>query len=438
MNSSSSPHSVCIGLAGLGNVGAGVFKNLEKNRKLITQRTGADIRVKHIAVRDLSKSRDVEIPAEMLSTSWQGMIDDPEVSVIVELIGGTTAAHDLVCAALRAKKIVITGNKALLAERGQELFALAEQCGVPIYFEAAVAGGIPIIQVLQEGLVGNHIRSIHGIINGTCNYILTRMENEGLPFDQVLKEAQDAGFAEAEPSLDIDGHDTAHKAALLASLAYGFPFPLKEMYVEGIRGVAREDIAHAAGMGYRMKLLAVIKKTDAAVSVRVHPALVPQSHMLASVSGVFNAVLVSGDIVDDTLYYGRGAGRLPTASAVISDIAAVARQIATQSTHHLPAFIPEGEKPALESVDDITCKYYLRVRVADQPGVLAQIASILGERAISIATMIQQDVAEAGQAEIIMTTHAAREQNLREALAKIDALETTRGKAVRFRIEDFD
>jgi homoserine dehydrogenase len=426
-----------LGLLGFGTVGAGVVEGLQRNGDLIASRAGVKLTLRKIADLDLERDRGVKVDRSMLTNDARSVIHDPDIHIIIELIGGVGIARELVIEALKAGKPVVTANKKLLAEHGAELFALADEHKVDLRFEASVAGGIPIIQALREGLIANHIPNIYGILNGTCNYILTRMENEGLPFDQVLKEAQDAGFAEAEPSLDIDGHDTAHKAALLASLAYGFPFPLKEMYVEGIRGVAREDIAHAADMGYRMKLLAVIKKTDAAVSVRVHPSLVPQSHMLASVSSVFNAVLVSGDIVDDTLYYGRGAGRLPTASAVISDIAAVARQVATQSTRHLPAFIPEGEKPALESMDDITCKYYLRVRVADKPGVLARIANILGEHDISIATMIQQDVAEAGQAEIIMTTHAAREKNLREALAGIDALDITSGKAVRFRIEDF-
>lgn len=426
-----------LGLLGFGTVGAGVVEGLQRNGGLIADRAGVKLVLRKIADLDIERDRGVKVDRSMLTTDAMSVIKDPDVHIIIELIGGVGIARELVTEALKMGKPVVTANKKLLAEYGASLFALADANKVDLRFEASVAGGIPIIQALRDGLIANHIPNLYGILNGTCNYILTRMEQEGLPFDQVLKAAQDAGFAEAEPSLDIDGHDTAHKAALLASLAYGFPVPLASMYVEGIRGIAREDIAYAAEMGYRIKLLAVIKKQDRAVSVRVHPALVPQHHMIASVAGVFNAVLVSGDIVGDTLYYGRGAGRLPTASAVLSDVAAVARQLATQSKHHLPAFIPEGEKPALEPVDDIVCKYYLRLRVQDQPGVLARIAGTLGEHKISIATMIQKDVAEAGQAEMIMTTHIAREKDVREALELISQMDIVAGPYVRFRIEDF-
>lgn len=426
-----------IGLLGFGTVGAGVVEGLQRNGDLIASRSGVKLVLRKIADLDLERDRGVKIDRSILTTDAMSVIKDPAVHIIIELIGGVGIARELVTEALNMGKPVVTANKKLLAEYGASLFALADKNKVDLRFEASVAGGIPIIQALREGLIANHIPNLYGILNGTCNYILTRMEQEGLPFDQVLKAAQEAGFAEAEPSLDIDGHDTAHKAALLASLAYGFPVPLSSMYVEGIRGIAREDISYAAEMGYRVKLLAVIKKLDASVSVRVHPALVPKHHMIASVSGVFNAVLVTGDIVGDTLYYGRGAGRLPTASAVLSDVAAVARQLATQSKHHLPAFIPEGEKPRLEAVDEITCKYYLRLSVQDKPGVLARIAKILGDHHISIATMIQKDVGVAGRAEMIMTTHTARERDCREALKQIDSLDVIAGPSVRFRIEDF-
>jgi homoserine dehydrogenase len=426
-----------LGLLGFGTVGAGVVEGLQRNGDLIASRSGVKLVLRKIADLDLERDRGVTVDRSVLTTDAMSVIRDPSVHIIIELIGGVGIARELVTEALKMGKPVVTANKKLLAEYGASLFALADQNKVDLRFEASVAGGIPIIQALRDGLIANHIPNLYGILNGTCNYILTRMELEGLPFDRVLREAQDAGFAEAEPSLDIDGHDTAHKAALLASLAYGFPVPLSSMYVEGIRGMAREDIAHAGDMGYRVKLLAVVKKDAKAVSVRVHPALVPKTHMIASVGGVFNAVLVAGDIVGDTLYYGRGAGRLPTASAVLSDVAAVARQLATQSRHHLPAFIPEGEKPALASIDDIVCRYYLRLTVQDKPGVLARVAGILGDHRISIATMKQRDIPEKGHAEMIMMTHAARERDCREALKKIDALDIVGAPTVRLRVEDF-
>ena len=426
-----------LGLLGFGTVGAGVVEGLQRNGDLIAGRSGVKLVLRKIADLDLERDRGVSVDRGMLTNDAMSVIRDPHVHLIIELIGGVGIARELVTEALKMGKPVVTANKKLLAEYGASLFALADANQVDLRFEASVGGGIPIIQALREGLIANHIPNLYGILNGTCNYILTRMETEGLPFDQVLRAAQDAGFAEAEPSLDIDGHDTAHKAALLASLAYGFPIPLDSLYVEGIRGMAREDIAYAADLGYRVKLLAVVKKQDDAVSVRVHPALVPQDHMIASVSGVFNAVMVSGDVVGDTLYYGRGAGRLPTASAVLSDVAAVARQLATQSRHHLPAFIPEGATPSMLPVDDISCRYYLRLLVQDKPGVLARVAGILGEHAISIATMIQKDTGRAGFAEMIMTTHVALEKNCRNALVALNALDVVGAPAVRYRIEDF-
>ena len=426
-----------LGLLGFGTVGAGVVEGLQRNGDLIASRSGVRLVLRKIADLDLERDRGVTVDRSILTTDAMSVIRDPSVHIIIELIGGVGIARELVTEALKMGKPVVTANKKLLAEYGASLFALADSNKVDLRFEASVAGGIPIIQALRDGLIANHIPNLYGILNGTCNYILTRMELEGLPFDKVLQEAQEAGFAEAEPSLDIDGHDTAHKAALLASLAYGFPVPLSSMYVEGIRGIAREDIAYAAEMGYRVKLLAVVKKQDHSVSVRVHPALVPVNHMIASVSGVFNAVMVSGDVVGDTLYYGRGAGRLPTASAVLSDVAAVARQLATQSRHHLPAFIPEGETPGMQPVDEISCRYYLRLSVQDKPGVLARVAKILSDHQISIASMIQKDGSNKGSAEMIMMTHTAREKDCREALKQIDALDVIGAPTVRFRVEDF-
>lgn len=425
-----------VGLAGLGNVGAGVYKNLEKNRDLIRQRTGADIRVKRVVVRDPTRVRDVAVPAELISSDWRTLVDDPEIQVIVELIGGTTTAHELVCAALRAKKIVVTGNKALLAERGQELFALAEQCGVPIYFEAAVAGGIPIIQVLQEGLVGNRILSIHGIINGTCNYILTRMSQAGLSYADALREAQEKGYAEADPTLDVSGWDAAHKAIILASLSYGFWIPQEKVHVEGVEAIAPADFKFAQRLGYTIKLLSVIRADDQGlVEVRTQPALVPLSHVLASVSGSFNAVLVHGDIVGETLFYGRGAGQDPTSSSVISDLCEAAAVLVYGARHS--GFVPHGLYGKSKPVEDTVSHYYLRLTVDDVPGVMAQVAAVLGRRQIGISSMIQPEDLEdtSGRTTIVLMIHDARLGDMQAALAEIAALACVREKPSWMRVE---
>lgn len=425
-----------VGLAGLGNVGAGVYKNLEKNRDLIRQRTGADIRVKRVVVRDPSRVRDVAVPASLISSDWRTLVDDPEIQVIVELIGGTTTAHELVCAALRAKKIVVTGNKALLAERGQELFALAEQCGVPIYFEAAVAGGIPIIQVLQEGLVGNRILSIHGIINGTCNYILTRMSQAGLSYADALREAQEKGYAEADPTLDVSGWDAAHKAIILASLSYGFWIPQEKVHVEGVEAIDPADFKFAQRLGYTIKLLSVIRADDQGlVEVRTQPALVPLSHVLASVSGSFNAVLVHGDIVGETLFYGRGAGQDPTSSSVISDLCEAAAVLVYGARHS--GFVPHGLYGKSKPVEDTVSHYYLRLTVDDVPGVMAQVAAVLGRRQIGISSMIQPEDLEdtSGRTTIVLMIHDARLGDMQAALAEIAGLTCVREKPSWMRVE---
>jgi len=424
MPPSITPRTIHIGLAGLGNVGAGVFKNLDANRDLIIQRTGADIRVKRVIVRDPGRARDVAVPEAMISTRWQDLIEDADIQVVVELIGGTTTAYDLVCAALKAKKIVVTGNKALLAERGQELFALAEQCGVPIYFEAAVAGGIPIIQVLQEGLVGNRILSIHGIINGTCNYILTRMSQAGL------------SYAEADPTLDVSGWDAAHKAIILASLSYGFWIPQECVHVEGVDKIDPADFKFAKRLGYTIKLLSVIRADEQGlVEVRTQPTLVPLSHVLASVSGSFNAVLVNGDIVGETLFYGRGAGQDPTSSSVISDLCEAAATLVYGARHS--GFVPHGLYGKSKPVDDTVSHYYLRLTVADVPGVLAQVAAELGRRHIGISSMIQPEDLEdtSGQTSLVLMIHDARLGDMKEALSAIRALDCVKGDPSWMRVE---
>lgn len=427
---------IYVGLAGLGNVGAGVYKNLELNRDLIRQRTGADIRVKSVVVRDMARARDVDVPTEFLHSDWRRLVDDAEIQVVVELIGGTTTAYELVCAALRAKKIVVTGNKALLAERGQELFALAEECGVPIYFEAAVAGGIPIIQVLQEGLVGNRILSIHGIINGTCNYILTRMSQAGLSYTDALREAQEKGYAEADPTLDVSGWDAAHKAIILASLSYGFWIPQDKVHVEGVENIDPADFKFAKRLGYTIKLLSVIRADEAGlVEVRTQPALVPLSHVLANVSGSFNAVLVNGDIVGETLFYGRGAGQDPTSSSVISDLCEAAAVLVYGSRHS--GFVPHGLYGKSKPVEDTVSHYYLRLTVDDVPGVMAQVATVLGKRNIGISSMIQPEDLEdtSGSTSIVLMIHDATLGEMKMALGEIAALACVRENPSWMRVE---
>lgn len=427
---------IYVGLAGLGNVGAGVYKNLELNRDLIRQRTGADIRVKSVVVRDMARARDVDVPTELLHNDWRRLVDDAEIQVVVELIGGTTTAYELVCAALRAKKIVVTGNKALLAERGQELFALAEECGVPIYFEAAVAGGIPIIQVLQEGLVGNRILSIHGIINGTCNYILTRMSQAGLSYTDALREAQEKGYAEADPTLDVSGWDAAHKAIILASLSYGFWIPQDKVHVEGVENIDPADFKFAKRLGYTIKLLSVIRADEAGlVEVRTQPALVPLSHVLANVSGSFNAVLVNGDIVGETLFYGRGAGQDPTSSSVISDLCEAAAVLVYGSRHS--GFVPHGLYGKSKPVEDTVSHYYLRLTVDDVPGVMAQVATVLGKRNIGISSMIQPEDLEdtSGSTSIVLMIHDATLGEMKMALGEIAALACVRENPSWMRVE---
>jgi homoserine dehydrogenase len=366
------------------------------------------------------------------------------VRVVVELIGGTGAAKELVTEALRLRKPVVTANKALLAHHGAEIFALAESAGTDIYFGASVGGGIPIVRSLRDGLVGNRIEQIHGILNGTCNYILTRMETAGLAFDDALKEAQAEGYAEADPSLDIDGLDTAHKAAILASLAHGFSVPLEAVHVEGIRGLSDVDIRYARDLGYRIKLLAVIRRIEASgegtvreVEVRVHPTLVPLGHMLASVSGVFNAVMVRGDMVGETLFYGRGAGRRPTASTVIADIADVVRNLGAGTARRvLPSLPPDG-RPVVREIDQIDSRYYLRMSVLDEPGVLGRLSTVLGQQGISIASVLQKEVSTGGGCvPVVILTHHAREVALKAALNEIDRMAAVGGPTVRIRLVD--
>ena len=424
-----------IGVLGFGTVGAGVVEGLQQNGDLMARRLGVRLVLRKLADLDLDTDRGVKVDRGLMTRDAAAVIQDPSVDIVVELIGGVTKAREFILQALAAGKPVVTANKALLAEAGAELHQAAAKHNADLYFEASVGGGIPILKAVREGLVANRIQSVHGILNGTCNYILTRMEEEGLPFDEVLQAAQKAGYAEAEPSLDIDGHDTAHKAVVLASLAYGFPVPMSAVSVEGIRGLSAEDIRNAAAMGYRIKLLAVIKQGEAGVEIRVHPTLVAHAHPLAAVSGVFNAVLVSGDIVGDTLYYGRGAGRRATASAVLADLADAARAISS-GAHRPPLFgggAAEKLRPAAESLT----RCYLRLSLLDRPGVLAKVAQLLGRQGISIASVLQKEVRSGEQVPVIVVTHTAPEKAFRAAIAEIDRLPEVGAPTIRLRIEDF-
>ena len=426
-----------IGLAGMGNVGAGVYKHLTGNRALLRERLGFDLSVNKIAVRDLAKDRGVPVPVELLTTDATSLLDDPAIQIVVELMGQKEESLRLMLGAIERKKIVVTGNKALLAEHGKEIFEAAFMHKVPVFFEAAVAGGIPIIKAIREGFIANHIQSIHGIINGTCNYILTRMTESAMGFAEALAEAQAAGYAEADPTLDVNGGDAAHKAIILASLAYGFWVPGDRIFVEGIEKLTANDICFARRLGYVIKLLGIIKADpDGQIEVRVHPTLVPEKHVLASVSGVFNALAVKGDVVGESLFYGRGAGQDATASAVIGDLAEAAD--ALQSPRRNLGFMPHGLYGTCKPIDQIVSEYYLRLSVEDRPGVIAQIAGILGEQNIGISSILQPEGDEGATVPLVLMIHKASNGQMSAALARIGALACVRKEPRMIRVEHFN
>ena len=412
-----------VGILGFGTVGAGVAEGLLKHREVMRERLGVDIELKKIADLDITTDRGVAVPEGTLTTDAESVIADPEIRIVVETIGGTGIARKFVMDALNSGKAVVTANKKLLAEYGVEIFDTAAKNNVDIYFGASVGGGIPIIRVLREGLAGNEINTIHGILNGTCNYILTRMENEGLPFDVVLKDAQKLGYAEANPSLDIDGFDTAHKACILSALAYGFQPALSDVQVEGIRMLSGTDVKYAADFGYRIKLLACVAREGDEVEVGVHPTLVPFSHMLSNVNDAFNAVMVNGDMSDSTMYYGRGAGRAPTASTVVGDIGDIARNMAHGEVRYARAAPTYNEgKIRLRAAGDITNRFYLRFQVADKAGSFAVLASALGRAGVSISAVAQKsDAVKGGYAPVVVLTHPAKASAIDAALAEIKA-----------------
>ncbi len=424
-----------IGIIGFGTVGAGTAANLLANSDVIARRTGVKLVLSRIADLDITTDRGVEVPPGVLTTDAAEAI--AESDIVVELVGGTTVAKKFILDAIRAGKSVVTANKALLALHGEEIFAAAEAAGVDVFYEASVAGGIPIIKALREGLVGNRIRRIYGIMNGTCNYILTRMEREGADFNTVLADAQKLGYAEANPSLDIDGFDTAHKTAILAALAFGEWFGLEPVHVEGIRDLELADLRYADELGYRIKLLSIIKMNGGKVEMRVHPTLIPKEALLANISDVFNGVMVEGDYVGQTLFYGRGAGRCATASAVVADITDAAINLAVGSVRRIPAFHPGRQFDEVLKMEDTSSRYYLRFLVEDCPGVIASITQILADRSISISSLIQHERRDAdGTVALVILTHLAPEREIRAALTEIDTLSINRVPVKLMRIED--
>lgn len=426
-----------VGIIGFGTVGAGVADGLLKHRDVMAKRLGVDIVLKKIADLDIVTDRGVRIEEGILTTDAKSIVSDESVQIVVETIGGTGIAKTLVLEALNNGKCVVTANKKLLAEYGKEIFDTAAKNNVDIYFGAAVGGGIPIIRVMREGLAGNDIETIHGILNGTCNYILTRMENEGLPFDTVLKDAQRLGYAEANPSLDVDGFDTAHKACILATLAFGFQPKVDDIQVNGIRDLAGEDVKYAADFGYRIKLLASVSRHGDEVAVSVNPTLVPFTHMLSNVNDAFNAVMVKGDMSDYTMYYGRGAGRAPTASTVVGDIGDIARNLAHGETRYERGAPDYAEgKVTLRAAGEISSKFYIRFLVADKPGAFGTIASILGKFSVSISAASQKAAAEDGKnaVPVVVLTHTAKVSDLDNALAEIKASGVIADEPVALRI----
>lgn len=444
-----------VGLMGIGTVGSGVFQVLKRNQDEIRRRAGRGIEVSMVADIHTERARAIVGDAARIVADGREILANPDIDVVVELIGGYGVAKTLVLEAIAAGKHVVTANKALLAVHGTEIFAAAAEKGVIVAYEAAVAGGIPIIKTLREGLVANRINWVAGIVNGTTNFILTEMREKGLDFATVLKEAQRLGYAEADPTFDIEGVDAAHKTTLMSAIAFGVPVQFDKAHVEGITRLEKTDIQYAEQLGYRIKLLGITRRSEAGIELRVHPALVPVRRLIASVEGAMNAVVVNGDALGTTLYYGAGAGSEPTASAVIADLVDVARMHGADPVHHTPVLgfqtasvqAAQGNLPVLH-MEDVVTSYYLRVRVADEPGVLANITTILSQHNISIDALLQRESAEAmpdaqgapaqPQTDLIILTHRTREGTMNQALASIQGLPTVLGSVVRLRKEELN
>jgi homoserine dehydrogenase len=429
---------VGIGILGFGTVGSGVVRLLLRNADVLGRRVGIPLELVKVADVDIRRDRGVALPPGVLTTDATEVITHPDVQIVVELIGGLEPAKRYLLDAIARGKHIVTANKALLAASGEELFAAAAARGVDFEFEGAVGGGIPIIRALKEGLSGNRIESIYGIINGTSNFILTKMTDERKAFGEVLAEAQRAGYAEADPTSDVEGHDSANKLAILVSLAFGTPVTLKEIYTEGITAVTPLDIEFAREFGYRIKLLAIAKSQPDAIEARVHPTMIPEENLLAQVGGVYNAIYVVGDFVGQTLFYGRGAGDQPTASAVVSDLVAIARNIRHDAAGRVPptSYDGAGRRPLrLMSMEEISSLYYLRCSVLDNPGVLSAISGLLGKYNISISSVLQKGRKAGGAVSVVMMTHRALERDVRRALDEIDRLPAVVDKTVLIRVE---
>ncbi len=430
---------VNVGLLGLGTVGGGTFNVLSRNAEEITRRAGRGIRITHAAAREYDAGSLPGIGDISVTDDAFSVVDNPDIDIVIELIGGYEPARELVLKAIANGKHVVTANKALIAMHGNEIFAAAQEQGVMVAFEAAVAGGIPIIKAIREGLAANQIQWLAGIINGTGNFILTEMRDKGRDFDDVLKEAQALGYAEADPTFDIEGIDAAHKLTILASLAFGIPLQFDKVYTEGISRITREDVNYAGELGYRIKHLGYTRRTAEGIEMRVHPTLIPERRLIANVDGVMNAVLVNADAVGPTLYYGAGAGAEPTASAVVADVVDVVRVLTADPENRVPhlAFQPDSltDTPVLD-MEDISTAYYLRMQVSDKPGVMADITRILGDAGISIEAILQKEpAAGAERASVILLTHVVKERGMNRAISQIEALDSIDGAVTRIRLE---
>lgn len=424
-----------IGIIGFGTVGTGTVRILFENKDLLKERLGFDITLRKIAVRDIMRDRDIKVPGGILTTDVDEVLNDPHIDIVVELIGGIRPAKDFILKAIDNGKHVVTANKALLATEGNEIFTAAQKAGVDVGFEASVAGGIPIIKVIREGLVANRIKAVYGIINGTSNYILTKMTEENVEFSGALKEAQELGYAEADPTLDIEGIDSAHKLAILAFLSYGIPIPYEYIYTEGISNISTQDIAFASELGYKVKLLAIAKESDNEIDLRVHPTMLPKDYLISKVEGSFNAIYVEGDAAGSTLYYGRGAGDMPTGSAVVSDIVDIARNIRKNAAGRVPIITKAIRDVRIKKIDDVVSMYYFRFSALDKPGVLSKISGILGNYDISIVSVIQKGRRIGEAVPLVVLTHAAKEKDVRQAIKEIDQLPVVMDKTIFIRVE---
>jgi len=426
---------VNVGIIGFGTVGTGTVRILLENREILKERLGFEINLRRIADLDIVRNRGITLPVGVLSTDVDALLNDPHIDIVVELIGGIRPAKDFILKAISNRKHVVTANKALLATAGNEIFTAAVQAGVEIGFEASVAGGIPIIKVIREGLVADRIKAVYGIINGTSNYILTKMTEENVEFSEALEEAQDLGYAEADPTLDIEGIDSAHKLAILASLSYGIPISYEDIYREGISQTSPQDIEFASELGYTVKLLAIAKESDSEIELRVHPTMLPKEYLISKVDGSFNAIYVEGDATGSTLYYGRGAGDMPTGSAVVSDIVDIARNIRANAIGRIPVITKTLKDVRIKRMDEVISKYYFRFSALDRPGVLSKISGILGNYNISIASVIQKGRRVGEAVPLVVLTHEAREKDVRQAIREIDQLPVVMDKTVFMRVE---